>query len=126
MNLLLQDGVFLATLLSNPAVTAHDIPKVLTVYDAIRRPFATDVSRRSHLNGAFYTLNHPEYKHRFSGPVGSGVEQMQFLKEYGEALKRNWEWAWTTSFNDSMESGMVMLKKIMTSSESSYGATAVL
>lgn len=51
---------------------------------------------------------------------------MQFLKEYGEVLKRSWEWAWTTSFNDSMEAGMVMLKKMMTSSELSYGATAVL
>ncbi|TEB22418.1 salicylate 1-monooxygenase [Coprinellus micaceus] len=122
----IEDGVFLATLLSNPAVTTRDIPKVLAVYDAIRRPFAVDVCRRSHLNGSFYTLNHPDYKHRFGSSFSGSRDQMQFLKEYGEVLKRSWEWAWTTSFNDSMEAGMVILKKMMTSSELSYGATAVL
>lgn len=96
------------------------------MYDAIRRPFAVDVCRRSHLNGSFYTLNHPDYKHRFGSSFSGSRDQMQFLKEYGEVLKRGWEWAWTTSFNDSMEAGMVMLKKMMTSSELSYGATAVL
>ncbi|KAF6752054.1 salicylate 1-monooxygenase [Ephemerocybe angulata] len=121
----IEDGVFLANLLSNPSVTVRDIPRVLAVYDAIRRPFALEVARRSHLNGSLYTMNHPEFKDRISR-CSSKAEQGVVLQQLGEALKNNWEWAWNSSFDDCMEAGAVMLKKAMTSSDLNHGASAVL
>ncbi|KAJ2921301.1 hypothetical protein H1R20_g15789, partial [Candolleomyces eurysporus] len=122
----IEDAYFLATLLSNPSVTVRDIPKVLSVYDAVRRPFAVEVCRRSHLNGSFYTMNHPEFKTRIA-KCTSQAEQEQVLKQLGEAVKNNWEWAWSSSFNDCMEAGVVMLKRLMTSpSDVTQAVSAVL
>ncbi|EAU87128.2 salicylate 1-monooxygenase [Coprinopsis cinerea okayama7 len=109
----IEDGYFLATLLSNPSITARDIPKVLAVYDAVRRPFSLEVCRRSHLNGSYYTMNNPDFKYRLAEALPGTPEQEKILKELAGAIKSNWEWAWTTSFNDNMEAGLVMLKKMM-------------
>ncbi|RXW23549.1 hypothetical protein EST38_g2310 [Candolleomyces aberdarensis] len=120
------DGYFLATLLSNPSVNVRVIPKVLSVYDAVRRPFAVEVCRRSHLNGLFYTMNHPEFKNRIAGCT-SQAEQEQVLKQLGEAVKDNWERAWSSSFNDCMEAGVVTLKRLVASpSDVTDGVSAVL
>ncbi|TFK16620.1 salicylate 1-monooxygenase [Coprinopsis marcescibilis] len=109
----IEDAYFIATLLSNPAVTVRDIPKVLAVYDAVRRPFALDVCRRSHLNGSYYTMNNPDFKYRLAETQAGTPEQEKILKELGVAIKNNWEWAWTVPFDDNMEAGLVMLKRMM-------------
>ena len=70
-------------------------------------------------------MNHPEFKSRLS-QCNTKAENGAILKELGEAVRRNWEWAWTTSFDDCMMTGEVMLKKMMNSPESLYGVTAML
>jgi salicylate hydroxylase len=71
-------------------------------------------------------MNHPEFKNRIA-KCTSKAEQEQVLKQLGEAVKNNWEWAWSTPFNDCMEAGVVMLKRLMTSpSDVAHAVSAVL
>lgn len=122
-----QDGYFLATLLSIPSITRKDIPKVLHVYDSIRRPFASDVNRRSNLNGSYYTMNNPEFKYRLAEALPGTPEQEKVLHELAGAMKSNWEWAWTSSISDSVEMGVVTLKRLISGNAGmDSGVSAVL
>jgi salicylate hydroxylase len=107
-------------------VTIRDIPKVLRVYDAVRRPFALEVCRRSHLNGSYYTGNNPDFKYRLAESLPGTPEHAALLHELGQAVQTNWQWAWTTSFDDNMEQGLVMLKKLMKEGEVEGGLAAML
>ena len=56
-----QGAFILSSLLAHPLVTIETLPKVLEIYDAVRRPLGTDVVRRSNINGHLYEFSHPDF-----------------------------------------------------------------
>ncbi|KAI0727686.1 FAD/NAD-P-binding domain-containing protein [Fomitopsis betulina] len=50
----IEDSFVLASLLADPRVTRRTLPKVLEIYDSIRRPVSQDVARRSRDQGLVY------------------------------------------------------------------------
>ncbi|TFK32298.1 salicylate 1-monooxygenase [Crucibulum laeve] len=111
----MEDAYFLGTLLGHPLTTAKALPYILKIYDQFRRPFATDVARRSLLNGRFYTFNEDEFDYDSCYQA----EKQARLKKKGEAISENWAWAWSTSIDDDMGKAMAMLKNHLSDSESS-------
>lgn len=48
----------LAALLSNELTTKTTVPQVLEIYSRVRQPLATEVARRSRLNGSTFRSAH--------------------------------------------------------------------
>ncbi|KAF8066983.1 hypothetical protein FPV67DRAFT_1417597 [Lyophyllum atratum] len=102
----IEDACVLAELLGHPSATLNTLPDVLRIYDALRRPFALDIARRSFQNGRYLSMNHEDF-------VLDGcdtTEQETRLKEMGEVLVENWQWAWTTTLDDTIREGIRMLE----------------
>lgn len=90
-----QDAYMLATLLGHPCTTLDTIPRALQVYNAVRRPYANQVAERSRVNGHYFTM---QYNGVDFDRI-SGDEQWDQLQGLGDAITRNWEWAWSTTLD---------------------------
>ncbi|KIJ64716.1 hypothetical protein HYDPIDRAFT_175280 [Hydnomerulius pinastri MD-312] len=87
-----EDAYFLATVLGHPSTTLETVPRALAVYDKLRRPFSSDVALRSKLNGQLCAL-----------------QEDVPLSKLGETLTKNWEWAWLSELDDTLEDAMKIL-----------------
>ncbi|OBZ74163.1 Salicylate hydroxylase [Grifola frondosa] len=86
----IEDAYVLSTLLGHRRATRATLPRVLQVYDAVRRPFAQRVAESSRENGMLYTLNFPGLT--FDAPVYDADAEK--LAEIRARIRMNWEWAW--------------------------------
>ncbi|KIK96086.1 hypothetical protein PAXRUDRAFT_139274 [Paxillus rubicundulus Ve08.2h10] len=87
-----EDAYFLATVLGHPSTTLETVPRALAVYDKLRRPFSSAVALGSKLNGELFMLQ-------------SDVP----LTERAEAVTKNWEWAWLSELDESLEEAVRIL-----------------
>lgn len=71
--------------------TRNNVATALEAYDAIRRPMAYDVQRRTAKSGDYMQLLDPEFLDlaRDDPPISR-------LKDLGDSIFKNWDWAWTT------------------------------
>ncbi|KAF8996048.1 salicylate 1-monooxygenase [Cyathus striatus] len=98
----IEDAYFLGSLLGHPSTTKETLPLVLSIYDKYRRPFSMDVANRSFVNGQYYTFANDQFDY-----IGCTVEEKATrLKEVGEAITTNWEWAWFTTIDESLGAAM--------------------
>ncbi|KAF8996101.1 salicylate 1-monooxygenase [Cyathus striatus] len=98
----IEDAYFLGSLLGHPSTTKETLARALSIYDQYRRPFSTDVANRSFVNGQHYTFANDQFDY-----FGCTVEaKATRLKEVGEAITKNWEWAWFTTIDESLEEAL--------------------
>ncbi|OAX37336.1 FAD/NAD(P)-binding domain-containing protein [Rhizopogon vinicolor AM-OR11-026] len=89
----IEDAYLLATVLGHKATTLETVPRALAIYDKLRRPFSSDVALRSRLTGQQCT---------FQVDVP--------LHELGDAMAKNWEWAWLTELDDALEEAVKLVE----------------
>ncbi|KAK0186659.1 salicylate 1-monooxygenase [Armillaria mellea] len=103
----IEDGYFLATLLGHSLTTRKNIPIALEIYDSVRRPFATDIWKRSLSNARYFTMTHADFQWDHGAPE---AEVWEKLEGTAIAINKSFEWAWTTSFKGMMAEGIRMLE----------------
>jgi hypothetical protein len=101
-----QDAYILATVLGHPTATQESLSQALYIYDTVRRPMALQVMEKSRTNGHYL---------QFHGKAldfdNLDKESQLFkLKKFGVAVAQNWDWAWTTSVDESIEAALRMLE----------------
>ncbi|KAF8624142.1 hypothetical protein AX17_007205 [Amanita inopinata Kibby_2008] len=118
-----EDAYILSSLLGHPKTTRETLEHALQVYDQVRRPFALEVQRKSRLAGRYFTF-HPEVTNL---DMDEGEEQSRDkLLDLAEKFTKNWEWAWTTHIEDSLEDALRMLEEeISTDNTHTNGAVKV-
>ena len=98
----------MSEILGNKHTTLATLSHALAVYDAIRRPFAQEVARKSRENGILLTLNHPAL--RFDRPEDQDENtKMRRLSEVRLRVKKNWEWAWETTVDADIQRALALL-----------------
>ncbi|CDO70124.1 hypothetical protein BN946_scf184783.g8 [Trametes cinnabarina] len=104
----IEDAYVLASLLADSRTTLATLDRALHAYDIVRRPFAQRVQDASRENGLLYTLNYPGLT--FDRPALPGTpEDAQKLEEISTRIRRNWEWAWTTTVDADLQRALRML-----------------
>ncbi|KAK0495540.1 salicylate 1-monooxygenase [Armillaria luteobubalina] len=103
----IEDGYFLATLLGHSLTTRKNISIALEIYDSVRRPFASDIWKRSVSNGRYFTMTHDDFQWDHGAPE---AEIWQKLEGTAIAINKGLEWAWMSSFKGMMEEGIRMLE----------------
>ncbi|KIJ16517.1 hypothetical protein PAXINDRAFT_98958 [Paxillus involutus ATCC 200175] len=93
-----EDAYFLATVLGHPATTLETVPRALAVYDKLRRPFSSEVALGSKFNGELSMLQ-------------TDVPPT----ELGEMMIKDWEWAWLSELDGSLEDAVKILDSTSTS-----------
>ncbi|KAI9567641.1 hypothetical protein HD554DRAFT_2105564 [Boletus coccyginus] len=88
-----EDAYLLATVLGHPSTKLETIPRALAVYDKLRRPFSSDISLHSKMNGQLCAWQ--------AGDVP--------LTKFGETLTKNWEWAWLSELDGALHDAVRML-----------------
>ncbi|KAL6301495.1 FAD/NAD(P)-binding domain-containing protein, partial [Sparassis latifolia] len=87
-----EDGYILASLLGHPSVTRTTVNHALHVYDAIRRPFAQDVQRRSRNTGILYQLNGADCQTLSEEDSASGAVPLEKLEGVAHAIDGMMNW----------------------------------
>ncbi|KAF8843489.1 FAD/NAD(P)-binding domain-containing protein [Paxillus ammoniavirescens] len=93
-----EDAYFLATVLGHPSTTLETVPRALAVYDKIRRPFSSQVALWSKHNGELSMLQ-------------TDVPST----ELGKMMIENWEWAWLSELDESLEDAVKILDSVSAS-----------
>ena len=60
---------------------------------------------KSRLNGRYFSFHGLQLG-------GLGDEEMDKLQRLGTAVAKNWEWAWTTSIDESIKAALCMLSEL--------------
>ncbi|KAL4249900.1 FAD/NAD(P)-binding domain superfamily protein [Abortiporus biennis] len=105
----IEDAYLLATLLGNSKTTISTLPKILEIYDTIRRPFAQQAMNRSRENAMLYTLTFPGLT--FDRPEDYDDTQKRRLSEVCYRIRKNWEWVWTTTIDEDIDRAVDMLER---------------
>ncbi|KAH8104119.1 FAD/NAD(P)-binding domain-containing protein [Cristinia sonorae] len=108
----IEDAYILSELLAHPNTTLTTLSYALTVYDAVRRPFAQRVAEKSRENGILFTLNFPGLGFDPSKPEESNEDtKMRRLSEIYLKIRKNWEWAWDTTVDGDLHRAISMLER---------------
>ncbi|KAJ7698138.1 hypothetical protein B0H17DRAFT_1051225 [Mycena rosella] len=102
----IEDAYILATVLGHPSTTRETIPRALRIFDEIRRPAAAGVMEACRLNGRYFSfeLDGVDLDH-YAGP-----QLWDKLQKLHGAVVKNWEWAWTTSVDGSIQDALRKLE----------------
>jgi salicylate hydroxylase len=100
-----QDAYLLATLLGHWRTTINTIPHALRAYDAIRRPFTNDIARRNRLTGSQFMF----LGDHFDWDNCQDDELRNRFNHLDGAITNNWQWAWSTTIDESVEEAIRML-----------------
>lgn len=105
-----QDSYILGRILAHPSMTADNVAEALKIYDAIRRPIASDVLERSLRIGFLYEF-HPDYV-----PAGTSLEKVRAgdraeLKKIADELQEIWRFHWEWMPERDWERAQVMLEE---------------
>ncbi|KAF9482883.1 salicylate hydroxylase, partial [Pholiota conissans] len=102
----IEDAYILAHLLAHGIRSSAPTSSIAHVYDVIRRPAANLVHHFSRLQGLLYEFNSPEFEdHADESWSSSHVESL------GEAIIRDWRYAWETTAEDDRERALAMLDR---------------
>jgi len=104
----IEDALILASLLSNELSTKATASQVLGIYSRIRQPVATEVSRRSRLNGEHFMLR------SLAGPDHDDPLSFERLQEIAELIQENFEWVNDTDASVDLQRAMSLLNKTLT------------
>jgi hypothetical protein len=97
-----QDASILASLLSHDLATRETASHVLSIYSRIRQPLATEVARRSRLNGEHFALR---------GLVGpDAVSSPRLLLGITKQIQDNFEWVSETDASADLQRAMGLLR----------------
>ncbi|KZP07956.1 FAD/NAD(P)-binding domain-containing protein [Athelia psychrophila] len=105
----IEDAYVLAALLANPKCTPSSLPRVLQIYDEVRRPKASNVWHLSRTNGLIYEFNGAGCEH--VGMYDDNVSS-EMLAKIGKEAEEHWEWAWKTSAEEDREQAVSMLSEL--------------
>jgi salicylate hydroxylase len=89
----IEDAYLLMTVLGHKSTTLETVPRALAIYDKLRRPFSSEVARRS----------------MRSGQLCAFQEDVP-LHELGDTITKNWEWAWLTDLDDALEEAVRLVE----------------
>lgn len=89
----IEDAYLLMTVLGHKSTTLETVPRALAIYDKLRRPFSSEVARRS----------------MRSGQLCAFQEDVP-LHELGDTITKNWEWAWLTELDDALEEAVRLVE----------------
>ena len=107
----IEDGFILASLLAHrPTETLSALPAILSAYDAVRRPFAQDISRRSDENGHLSQLRRLGWENVSAKESNKGGFAPERLKELGDALNTSVGWAMDGSAMGERDKAITMLE----------------
>ena len=90
----------LASLLSHDLATPATVPHVLGIYSHVRQPLATEVSRRSRLNGEYFTFR------ELVGPDVSSTRLLGIMKQ----IQENFEWVSETDAGEDLQRALGLLQ----------------
>ncbi|KAJ8082777.1 hypothetical protein PM082_008633 [Marasmius tenuissimus] len=94
----IEDSYILAALLGHPRTTRENVQRALRIYDEIRRPMAQRVMEKTRMNGRLYSMELDGLDIDDMPPA----QQWEFLQRMGKKFVKNWEWAWTTTIDDTL------------------------
>ncbi|KAH9988557.1 salicylate hydroxylase [Russula vinacea] len=100
----IEDASMLAALLSNELATKTTVPQVLEIYSRVRQPLATDVARRSRLNGEYFSLR------PLAGPDHPDHSSTAQLQGIAKQIQDNMEWAFETEASVDLQRAISMLR----------------
>ncbi|KAG2353996.1 FAD/NAD(P)-binding domain-containing protein [Suillus spraguei] len=89
----IEDAYLLMTVLGHKSTTLETVPRALAIYDKLRRPFSSEVARRSMRGGQLCAFQ----------------EEVP-LHELGDTVTKNWEWAWLTELDDAVEEAVRLVE----------------
>ncbi|KAH8084323.1 FAD/NAD(P)-binding domain-containing protein [Cristinia sonorae] len=90
-----EDAFLLASLLGQSSATVNAIPRVLQVYDKVRRPVAQEVHRRSYETGRMLML-----ETLTSEMDSSGMIPLERLTRHHEEVQAMYQWNFTSALDD--------------------------
>ncbi|KAF7300219.1 hypothetical protein MKEN_01345700 [Mycena kentingensis (nom. inval.)] len=103
----IEDAWILAKLLGNPATTRENVHNALRAFDEARRPLAHRIADGCRENGRYFSL-------AVDGvDFGNGrqtPETWKNLQQLHALVVKNWEWAWTTSIDSTLEDALQMFE----------------
>ncbi|KAH9840776.1 FAD/NAD(P)-binding domain-containing protein [Rhodofomes roseus] len=108
----IEDGFVLASLLADPRTNRQTLPRVLQIYDAIRRPFSQDIMQRSRNSGRLYEfgLSPTESEGDVVGMTGHSAADD--IARRSAALQRMLSWAVETSVMDDRDRALQALDRV--------------
>ncbi|KAG2353995.1 hypothetical protein BDR07DRAFT_1431117 [Suillus spraguei] len=89
----IEDAYLLMTVLGHKSTTLETVPRALAIYDKLGRPFSSEVARRSMRGGQLCAFQ----------------EEVP-LHELGDAVTKNWEWAWLTELDDAVKEAVRLVE----------------
>lgn len=92
-------------MLGHPNTTLATLSHALTVYDAVRRPFAQRIAEKSRENGMLFMFNYPGLDN-----FSSRNEDVRKLSEVYYRIRKNWEWAWETTIDEDVARARALLE----------------
>ncbi|KZT63552.1 hypothetical protein DAEQUDRAFT_680182, partial [Daedalea quercina L-15889] len=95
----IEDGYILASLLADPRATRETLPRVLQVYDSIRRPFSQSIVQRSRATGMLcdYILSPSELGNDVDLSAITGDSEADDLEKRNSAIQQLLLWASETT-----------------------------
>jgi hypothetical protein len=84
------------------------VPQVLEIYSRIRQPIATEVARRSRLNGEHFTLRSRV------GPDNHDLSSLAHLQGVRDQIQNNFEWVAESDASVDLERAMKLLRAELT------------
>jgi len=97
----IEDASILASLLSHDLTTRATASHVLGIYSRVRQPLATEVARRSRLNGEHFSLR---------GLTGPDVSSTRLLLGILKQIQDNFEWVSETDAAIDLQRAMALLR----------------
>ena len=98
-----EDGLVLATILSQPAVTLANLPAALAIYDDVRRPYSQGVQEGSARNGDNYHLHRAGWEAVSAEDSSAGRYARGLVGALEAALRAQTRWLFETSVLDGRE-----------------------
>ena len=84
------------------------MPQVLKIYSRIRQPLATEISRRSRLNGEYFMLR------SLAGPDHHDPLSFAHLQGIAKQIQDNFEWSSETDASVDLQRAMNLMNKTLT------------
>jgi hypothetical protein len=100
---MVQDALILASLLSNELATKTTVAHVLEIYSRVRQPLATEVARRSRLNGEHFSLR------TLAGPDHQ-LSSSTRIQGIAKQIQDNFEWVSETDASVDLQRAMSLLR----------------
>nr|GAT45211.1 predicted protein [Mycena chlorophos] len=115
----IEDAYLLSRILGHPSTTPSTIARALTIHDSIRRPLSHRVAQSCRQAGRYFSfeLDPSEVMPRVDLASDFGIprrdsDEWECLQRLHANMVRIWEWAWTTSVDDSIQEAQRFLEAL--------------